>query len=292
MTDSMNSTSPETTLDLEAGSRSEVLPRLFLEICRGRTEFPQRPVVGPRFFIGSGSRCDLRLGGSEFPALHSLIHVRDHGIWFETLAETPVARLNGVAVTGEWLNDGDALEIGDFQFVAHIAPILPPLESSALQEFPEDPASLSAEELVDRLAAEIHLVNADREQRQAGAESLLEAVRRQQRELRKHGDHHSKTLRPAAWPNAVAGHAETAAASREFHADLDHLTHDLQEFTQLIEQHTSSMTQREVTFAATAEMLLAAQQQLVNQLEATLQRVLDVGEKQAEPATSTQRASA
>src|SRR5579871_217763 len=120
-------------------------PRLTLEICRGRTRFPQRPVAGPRFFIGSGEGCDLRLGGDILPSIHSLIQTRADGIWLEAVAENPPLLLNGHITKGEWLRDGDLLEIGPFQLVAHVIPVQtqfkqevavtpPPASATPLQE--------------------------------------------------------------------------------------------------------------------------------------------------------------
>src|SRR3712207_3653250 len=52
-----------------AAQQTEGLPLLYLEVSRGRTGFPLRPVRTPRFLIGSAEACQLRLGGSEMPAL-------------------------------------------------------------------------------------------------------------------------------------------------------------------------------------------------------------------------------
>ena len=51
--------------DVDVALVPERAPRMILEICRGLTRFPQRPICGPRFFIGSGPGCDLRLGGES-----------------------------------------------------------------------------------------------------------------------------------------------------------------------------------------------------------------------------------
>src|SRR5690349_7584916 len=49
----------------------------FIEIHRGRTEFPSRPIGLQQFLIGAGVECDLRLGGTQMPAVHSRLFVEE-----------------------------------------------------------------------------------------------------------------------------------------------------------------------------------------------------------------------
>ena len=72
--------------DSESGRPTTIDTHLVLEICRGRTDHPLRPVQSPRFLIGSSPRCDLRLGGAEIPPLHTLIFVDGADIWVEAMA--------------------------------------------------------------------------------------------------------------------------------------------------------------------------------------------------------------
>ncbi|MES2791283.1 MAG: FHA domain-containing protein [Planctomycetota bacterium] len=262
--------------------QSERAPRMMLEICRGRTRFPQRPISGPRFFIGSGAGCDLRLGGLDFPAIHSLIQTRENGVWFETLAATPTARINGELANGEWLRDGDRIEIGAFQFLAHSVPVLPPvamvdsfgrevgtLPDQALEHVSE----LSAAELADRLDVEMNQVERFHSGRRAGAHALLQALRR--RSVAQPEQPAERAI--PAFPSAHRG-TMTAAAQYEFQADLDRLCKDLEELASTLERRSETISQREFQFAQAAESLLETQRQLVTQLESALEHAAQLSE--------------
>lgn len=285
----------EPTLQLEGA------PRMMLEICRGRTRFPQRPISGPRFFIGSGPSCDLQLGGEDFPAIHSLIQIRENGVWFETLAATPPVRINGEQTHGEWLRDGDRIEIGAFQFLAHLLPMLPPIaigEASARSTdvaegtFPrravEDLSELSASELADRLDADMHLVEHHERGRQAGGQALLQALRRRTLETPQPA---AARPQPAPWA-ASATSSASAAAQREFQAELDRLCKDLEELTTTLERRSETISQREYQFASAAESLLETQRQLVNQLEVALEHAAQLSESREIPMKPSIRVSA
>ena len=279
----------------------ECAPRMMLEICRGRTRFPQRPISGPRFFIGSGAGCDLRLGGSDLPAIHSLIQTRENGVWFETLAAAPAARINGELTTGEWLRDGDRIEIGAFQFLAHLVPLLPPTaigtqpagqpgyatESGSLSDKETEQVSeLSAAELTERLDVEMNQVERFQNGRRAGAHALLQALRR-------------RSLAPAqpvaraipSLPSVPWGSAN-AVAQHEFQADLDRLCKDLEELTSTLERRSETISQREFQFAQAAESLLETQRQLVAQLESALEHAAQLSESREAPMKPAIRVSA
>ena len=95
--DRSTSTAPESCVPAPHFARPA---RLTLEICRGRTRFPERPVAGPRFFIGSGEGCDLRLGGDLLPSIHSLIQTRGEGLFLEPIAANPPLLVNGQQTRG------------------------------------------------------------------------------------------------------------------------------------------------------------------------------------------------
>ncbi|RPI85854.1 MAG: FHA domain-containing protein, partial [Planctomycetaceae bacterium] len=95
-------------------------PHLVLEITRGRTRFPLRPVPGPRYLIGAAVTCDLRLGGNGMPALHSLISVEDQIYTIEAIASDPPLKVNGERVQVADLRDGDLLEIGDVELTVRM----------------------------------------------------------------------------------------------------------------------------------------------------------------------------
>ncbi len=265
-------------------------PRMILEICRGRTRFPQRPISGPRYFIGSGPGCDLRLGGTDFPAIHSLIQTRENGVWFETLADSPAVHINGELTHGEWLRDGDRIEIGAFQFLAHLLPMLPPIAINTA-ELPRrtvaQVSELSASELADRLDDEMagvaHFENGQR----AGAQALLQAMRRQ------------KLLTPQtvrvtvkrAQPQPVVV-AAANAAQHDFQGDLERLSKDLEDLASTLERRSETISKREIQFAQAAESLLESQRQLVSQLESALERAAELAAAREVPMKPTIRVSA
>jgi len=274
---------------------------MMLEICRGRTRFPQRPISGPRFFIGSGAGCDLRLGGSDLPAIHSLIQTRENGVWFETLAAAPAARINGELTTGEWLRNGDRIEIGAFQFLAHSVPLLPPMAITSLpagqpgtdieaaslpDQAIEHVSELSAAELTEHLDVAMNQVERFQNGRRAGAHALLQALRR-------------RTMQPPqpvaraipALPTVPWGTANTAA-QHEFQADLDRLCKDLEELTSTLERRSETISQREFQFAQAAESLLESQRQLVAQLESALEHAAQLSESREAPMKPAIRVSA
>ncbi len=264
-------TAAEPTLQLECA------PRMMLEICRGRTRFPQRPILGPRFYIGSGAGCDLRLGGMDFPAIHSVIQTRENGVWFETLAAAPAVRINGELTTGEWLRDGDRIEIGAFQFLAHSVPLLPPV---AIADAPsmeqgtdvEQVSELSASELTDRLDVEMNEVERFQKGQRAGAHALLQALRRRPMQPAQPAARSIPAMPSVAWGTA------TFVAQQEFQADLDRLCKDLEELTTTLERRSETISQREFQFAQAAEALLETQRQLVAQLESALEHAAQLNE--------------
>lgn len=198
------------TIPFHADGETEkrgALPTVFLEINRGRTPFPYRPVLGRRFLIGSAPCCDLCLGSGAVPQLHSLLHVSAEEVVVEAVVEQPELKINGEIRQTAVLADGDRIEIGRFELVARISPptaageqaraetafaaaqeespltVFAPLESTveAAEEAEiidpgEGLEELSAEELVDLIEREEEEVRRFEERLQAGAEALLEAV--------------------------------------------------------------------------------------------------------------------
>ncbi|MDB5392081.1 MAG: hypothetical protein JWM11_7727 [Planctomycetaceae bacterium] len=284
------------TTEADATGYPDRTPRMILEICRGLTRFPQRPISGPRFFIGSGPGCDLRLGGESFPAIHSLIQTRENGVWFETLAAEPLARLNGELTRGEWLRDGDRIEIGAFQFLAHVLPELPPSAFGTATRSARGPAEhlgeLSAAELTERLEGEMGHVERFERGRNAGAQALLQALKQQTR---------TSDVRHGVAPMFVQNRTRTAAsevshsvteAEAEFRVDLDRLCRDLEELTKVLERRSETISHRELQFAQVAESMVDAQRELVSQLESALETAANLRDSHSEPMKPTIRVSA
>lgn len=164
----------------------------YLEIQKGRTRFPYRPVRTGRFLIGNGAGCDLRLGGSEVPPLHSIVHHEDGRFRLESVAASPELRVNDQPVRSTILEEGDLVRIGPIELVARFA--FPEHEASAatrgatprVVSVPEfdvctdstDPSleHLSAEELVDLIDSEHAAVEEHEARRSLGSRALFDAA--------------------------------------------------------------------------------------------------------------------
>ena len=168
-------------------------PVLSLEIHRGRTMFPCRPISKDRFLIGSGTACDLRLGCQSVPTVHSVIHTAGRDVWIESLATAPSLKINGQTEQSRLLHEGDRIEIGPFQFrVLHRAfarstvpsgsdagkSARPPIEQAESSTAPNPLQELSASDLVELLETEQHFVEQFENGRAQGAEALLNAARK------------------------------------------------------------------------------------------------------------------
>ena len=156
---------------------------MWLEIRKGRTGFPLRPISGDRFLIGAGSHCHLQLGGDTMPMLHSLLVIDGKRAYLEAVVPMPALQVNGQARRAVELVDEDHVTIGEFEFVFHrlvssepaagAAEALP----SAEQTTYENLMQMSVTQLVARIEDEIHEIHAFEAGREAGASALLEAAR-------------------------------------------------------------------------------------------------------------------
>ncbi len=138
----------------------------WIEIRGGRTRVPRRPTQGDRLLIGSGSNCHLQLGGG-MPMAHSVISLGPDGWSIEALVPEPKLVVAGEVSRHASLHDGDLIQIGQFTLVAHLTAVaqdelLAPIDLPATltmanepDQFAGDLLELSAEELVDRLTADV-----------------------------------------------------------------------------------------------------------------------------------------
>lgn len=163
-------------------------PGMWLEIRRGKTNFPLRPVSGDRFLIGAGSHCHLQLGGDDVPMLHSLLVIENNKAYLEAVVCTPPLVINGESHREVELHDEDTVQIGLFEFVFHCIAACEPSSQVATNSAPmisvslahdteEDLASLSMAELIQRMEDESDRICSFERARERGAAALLEAVR-------------------------------------------------------------------------------------------------------------------
>lgn len=88
-----------------------------LQLADNGRRIPFRALTPGLFLIGSGPSCDLRLGESGVPSLHSMIRVDETGAQIALLCAGPPLFVRGVQVPCADLADGDILEIGGFRAV-------------------------------------------------------------------------------------------------------------------------------------------------------------------------------
>jgi Inner membrane component of T3SS, cytoplasmic domain len=255
--------------DSQSGQPEFIDGFLLLEICRGRTEHPLRPVYAERYLIGSSARCDLRLGSQEIPALHSLIFVDGPDIWLEAMATTPELRVNGQTRTSVRLVDGDRISIGPIELIAHIPAQTEHSaqpEATQIVEVGEDlpepaPSELSAKELVERIEAATELVNEFEERQRLGIEALHAAI--QQREHQQaSADAPANALLPIA--GGVTGRPGV---------DLDSLVVQLAGVVGELEKRSGVEWRREAGYLDAVSTLFETQDRLSRQLEILLRRV-------------------
>ena len=157
---------------------------MWLEIRKGRTGFPLRPISGDRFLIGAGSHCHLQLGGDTMPMLHSLLVIDGKRAYLEAVVPEPALSVNGNVRRAVELVDEDHVTIGEFEFVFHrlvssepaagAAEAVPAIEQTTYDNLMQ----MSVPQLVAHIEEEIREIHAFEAGREAGASALLEAARR------------------------------------------------------------------------------------------------------------------
>ena len=291
-------------------------PVLYLEICRGRTSFPCRPILQNRFLIGAADQCDLRLGGDGMPPLHSIIHADGRDIQLEAICPSPVLKVNGTVKDSVRLADGDLIEIGCFQFMAREADVAAcqarpetqpddfpceldaDLDSEAFDE--QALEDLTAAELVEMIEQEEALIEQLEAGQRMGADALMYAVRQRagsphaalsdasetdvvrlpDRETGRQPSHGRE-----AAPDRRAGIKPLIAAAGQLELellqDLERALTQLGVISQELEQRSKRLSRREASYAEAAEQLLDAQQQLAAHLESLVEQL---PERQTAPA--------
>ena len=99
---------------------SSKLPRVQLEIQRGKARNLVRQVTGPVYLIGSARDCDLVLGDPQFPQAFAYIFVNESGVTLRRLGVGPDVTVNGRGVEAIGLADGDRIRTGPFEFHVRI----------------------------------------------------------------------------------------------------------------------------------------------------------------------------
>lgn len=248
---------------------SDCSPLLTLKVLLGGTRFPVRPVWKDRFTIGSGERCDLRLGGDS-PRLHSVLVVTPTEVLLEQIASSPALVVNGVAQSSAVLNSGDRIRIGGVELEAEIPRVSelrfpPPLagrvdETISAQDRAEiDPASLSAEQLLDLFELEQSAIERDLAARTQGADALLDEARKRIRRAETNTVHASErnvtgphwNLARIPMERLLEASARRASGEAALQQKIDALQLDVAHLSQQINRLVADRTQppRQVTNA-------------------------------------------
>jgi hypothetical protein len=267
---------------------------LVLEITRGRTRFPRRPVTHSRFLIGAGATCDLRLGGDRMPALHSIITVAGREFALEAIGAEPALTVNGRLVRNALLHDGDKIGIGEVELVARLeaghAPAAVEQSTSATRSLIDVDrllADIPAAELIDLIEREESAIEEFGSRQRDGAKALVDAVMaRVNRNTT--GDAVARAPIPAPHflskrPQVAVNLRQSAMAAAELplQDDIEELGIQLSSISKAILGSSQRATEREALYAQAADQLLDTQHKLVSQLEAVVDQVQTLKENEA-----------
>lgn len=246
----------------------------FLQVTRGKTAHPVRPISRDRFLIGAGNWCDLCLGGAQMPVLHSVIHLDGEQAWIDAVGVGADLKVNGKSTSFAQLQAGDRIEIGAFamsfqQSTEKAAQTKKPAVSSGLYDpIPEDLAdedeadltSLSAAELVDLIESDLELVEEFERRKRRGTDALLDAVRR----------HRADEPEPQQLPTLPPQLAGVERLASLFN-DLEVTIESIGTLAKDLERQAKHLSSSEVSAAAAT--LLQFQQQVVSRLDEVLAKV-------------------
>ncbi len=235
-------------------------PMLYLEIVRGNTEFPNRPVFEGVFLIGSGSNCDLRLGGPETPAVHSILRAEAAGVHIESLSRKPALRVNGQPCERAELDNGDSVQIGSIRLVARFQAM--PAVAVEAQEIvmDEDLTALNCEELLTLLEGDLALVEDHNARQAAGVERLVEAAT----------SFEANGGTAGLEPLRIVDPDEELHDS---HAEAEQLVVALNRIADDLNLRVDHLRKKEEVYAEAAEDLLAMQNRFASLLERVLARL-------------------
>ena len=208
-----------------------------LEIQRGRTGQPFRPLLEGRLVLGSAPECDVRLGGAGMPAVHSQVHEDGGRAWIESLSADPPLLINGRECDTWVLTDGDVIVVGPFAFTWRSDGGVAESVSSLV----EQPLS----ELLDQLDRDMTLVAESAETTRRAASTVVEAA--------------LETIYGDAGGADLSSEVETGRR--------DEMSAKFDELTRRFEAHESA-------HAESVSSLLDSQERLASQVEALVSRLL------------------
>ena len=253
-----------------------------LEITRGRTRFPLRPVQGTEFLIGSAADCDLQIA-EAYPEFYALITPVDGCIRISPLAIDPPLHINDVHVDSSVatrLANGDQLVIGGIEMTVHIDE----LADSGLGV-----SGLSTQQLVDLLDQEMQEVEAYESRMRQGAAALLEQVQASvdaaPEEISAEEISPEEISAEEISAEEIVGGEVVAAVeapvsdadmspadvARALMSELSEVMQALDAFAADLDQRADRLHRREGDYQRAAEFLISAQRTLARQIETVSQ---------------------
>lgn len=260
---------------------------LVLEVTRGSTRFRRRSVTSSRYLIGAGATCNLRLGGDDMPALHSIITTSGREITLEAIAATPALAVNGRLVSSALLHDGDVIHVGQFELLArveagHAPEALVAAEGDLVIDAERPVADLSTAELVDLIEQEERQIEEFEGRQQVGMKALVQAIMSRADRPAHKGAPGVDTRAPIPAPHFLSKRPEgmvtrarqaQQAADQVIQNDLEKLGEQLSSLSQELKGSSERATRREVQLASATDELLDTQQKIVSQLEVVIDQV-------------------
>ncbi len=259
------------------GCRDSAEYPFLLEITRGRTQNPLRPITHERFLIGAGERCDLRLGGADMPPLHSILYVDGIDVWIDSIADGPELKVNGQATRSAHLADGDQIELGTFQLALRDTgaesppPILQAFSADDFEDEPEiDPSTLTPAELIELIEQEEELIEEFEARKRMGIETLMKTLRDSQGETE---PQRQLEIQQPKIAEPQVTQPETTGRPRDLLVELETAIASLTRFAEELEQRASRLSHQD--FQRTAATLLDFQQQIIGRLDSVLAKVAE-----------------
>lgn len=235
-------------------------PMLYLEITRGATEFPNRPVYEGVFLIGSGSNCDLQIGGADTPAVHSIVRADAGDVHIESLSRKPALRVNSQPCERAELRDGDLIQIGSIQLAARFQSMPMAATAPVPVEADEDLSSLNCEDLLTLLEQDLALVDEHHARQAAGAERLIDAAVNFEENGGAAGIEPLRIVDPSE-------------ELHDTHAEAEQLVVALNRIADDLNLRVDHLRRKEEVYSDAAEELLAMQNRFASLLERVLVRL-------------------
>jgi len=104
----------------DGAAREFELPKIVLEITRGRAKHKRRAVRSSAFLIGTAPDCDLVLGDPRFDPVYSYVFVSQRRVTIRQLGFGPALCVDGRPTPWATLSDLDWLQMGPYEFQVRI----------------------------------------------------------------------------------------------------------------------------------------------------------------------------